>query len=340
MDNYIQSFDKYVIKSCCEDMIYKLMEYFKSALSVNHVLATSYDFIYWQYYNEKRNNFNFLYCEDKHTNEILGIIGYIPNSLYDNSINKINDYIWISNWYVNPKCRGAIGIQLLNAIIKYESTENIGAIGISEFTFKICTMLKFKSSSLNHFYMTRNDIQSFKLIKNYNNHNRYDLESRNINLKFINTVNNFNYFSTDDFKTKHYFINKYEKNPFYNYYFCVIEKSLIVFRISEYNKARLLRIIDFYGNPKDLAEIYNSFQYLLSKFDCECIEFYCNGIDHEILFSSGFQLQDKNDNTIIPYHFEPFAYKNINIEYVSNGNIPKYIFKGDGDRERPGIIKI
>lgn len=340
MDNYFEEFEKYVIKSCSKENVNDLMKYFKITLNDKHVLATSYEFFKWQYYNLKKDNFNFLFCEDKEDTSILGVIGYIPNSFYDNNIKQESDYIWISNWSVQPKYRGLIGIQLLNAVLKYENTENIGAIGISDFTFKICTMLKFKANSLKHFYMAGNNVKNFELLKNYNLNRNISFKDGKYKFNHIKHIEELKIFMDFDFKTKGYFINKYEKNPFYKYYFCSIKNSLLVFRISEYNQAKLLRIVDFYGNAENLSDLYYSFQDLLNEFKCECIELYCSGIESELLFSSGFELQDNKKDIVIPYHFEPFASKNVLIEYVVNGNIPKYIFKGDGDRERPGIIKI
>jgi hypothetical protein len=41
---------------------------------------------------------------------------------------------------------------------------------------------------------------------------------------------------------------------------------------------------------------------------------------------------------IIPNYFEPFVAENIDIYFFSNTNEKVYIFKGDGDQDRPNFI--
>ena len=71
----------------------------------------------------------------------------------------------------------------------------------------------------------------------------------------------------------------------------------------------------------------------------EYIDIYEVGIEDEILENSGFIERVEEDSNIIPNYFEPFIQKNIEIYYMSNCNSKFRMFKGDGDQDRPSIVK-
>jgi hypothetical protein len=104
-------------------------------------------------------------------------------------------------------------------------------------------------------------------------------------------------------------------------------------------RRNILRIVDAFGNFK-LFEISNNFyQYWFERFKSEYLDILNLGIDEKIFFKSGMVKANYN-KTIIPNYFEPFSKKNKKIIFAHNKNIKKklYVFKGDGDQERPNLI--
>jgi hypothetical protein len=100
-----------------------------------------------------------------------------------------------------------------------------------------------------------------------------------------------------------------------------------------------MRIIDFSGDSSILAYIGKSIRRLLIKEDLEYIDFWQYGIDDSLLKKSGFSLV--NDQIIIPNLFEPFVNKNGKIAAafkLAEKNQPFYIFKADGDQDRPNAL--
>lgn len=327
MNNYFEDIGNYNIISLVEEDLSSLMNYFEKILGKEHILSKSCKFIKWQYYNKERNNYNFLIGKNKHSNKIEGVIGYIPN-IYYGYLKQKKNIIWLSNWSAE-KNSGGLGLRLLNAVSKYEKNFNISALNVSEDAVKIYKLLKYKEGFLNHFYMVNKKKKDFSIIKNYD----FKLECKFKKSQYI----------LDEYKMDiEFFNNKYVNNPYYNYILYSIKdksniKANIVFRISEFNNSNALRIIDFCGDISVFEGMNQQFQTLMEKYNCEYIDFYFDGIDFDILKKCGFENID-DSNVIVPYHFEPFKLCNVSINYITKGEKPEYIFKGDGDRERPGII--
>ena len=65
------------------------------------------------------------------------------------------------------------------------------------------------------------------------------------------------------------------------------------------------------------------------------------GIEKKAFYISGFKLIEDIENLIIPNYFEPLIFENKDIlfAYKKVGNIKFNIFKGDGDQDRPNILR-
>ena len=72
--------------------------------------------------------------------------------------------------------------------------------------------------------------------------------------------------------------------------------------------------------------------------DYEYVDFYCHGIPIETMKKLGFKLKDEYDSNIIPNYFEPFIQENIPIYFFTTSNENSYIFKADGDQDRPRVF--
>ena len=97
--------------------------------------------------------------------------------------------------------------------------------------------------------------------------------------------------------------------------------------------------MDFLGDEKEFNELIS---YLVEKMfqeKHEYIDIYEIGLEDITLENSGFLERFENDVNIIPNYFEPFVQKNIEIYYMSNCKDKFRMFKGDGDQDRPSIVK-
>jgi hypothetical protein len=104
--------------------------------------------------------------------------------------------------------------------------------------------------------------------------------------------------------------------------------------------AKVLRIVDFYGNFPNNKDISQNIIVYLIKKKIEYLDFLVGGLDNKILKKIGFNKKEKKMN--IPNHFEPLNKKShfLNYGIFLNKNIKKtLVFKGDGDQDRPSILK-
>ena len=106
------------------------------------------------------------------------------------------------------------------------------------------------------------------------------------------------------------------------------------------NGTKILRIVDFIGKQSDINHIGQELQDLIARNDYEYIDFYCEGIENEILENAGLKLKDDSDLNTIPNYFEPFVQENIDIYYFTNCNEIFPIFKADGDQDRPSFVAL
>ncbi len=99
--------------------------------------------------------------------------------------------------------------------------------------------------------------------------------------------------------------------------------------------SKVLRVIDYMGDVGELKYLGGAFEELIHVSEYEYIDFYCYGVDEEILNKAGFVKKQFNDVNIIPNYFEPFVQQNIDINFATSEADNFYMFKGDGDQDRP-----
>ena len=144
------------------------------------------------------------------------------------------------------------------------------------------------------------------------------------------------------YKSPEYFNKRYFNHPYYKYHVLVKSKnanSILVYRIVKANGGSCIRIMDFLGDEKEFNKLTNYLIDKMLKEKHEYIDIYEVGIEDKVLESSGFVERIEEDSNIIPNYFEPFIQKNIEIYYMSNCNSKFRMFKGDGDQDRPSIVK-
>ncbi len=142
------------------------------------------------------------------------------------------------------------------------------------------------------------------------------------------------------YKDLEYYKHRYFEHPIYRYDIYNIKdtSSFVVMRLIEVHNNRMLKLVDFIGEDEDLRGIGAELDRIMQELQCEYIEFYCYGIQSDVLFDAGFSLMDETDTNIIPHYFEPFEKSNVKI-FTSDIPFDNYhMFIGDGDQDRPSIL--
>ena len=317
----------------------------------NHILSRDDEFFRFEYLYEKQVNFFLL----KENDEIKGLIGFIPTSIKKGGqcYPENNSDICATLWKVTKDiATPAAGIQLLQALRDRENSGHLFCVGINEKTLGIYKFLGIYTDQLKHYAMINYDMDEFEIAKVSTFYNPIPTErndSSNIRInKLVSEegISKYNFegqTKTIPIKNKAYLIKRYLNHPKYDYDIYGIYESdklvsLFVTRIQAYNSARVIRIVDFFGEEKYIKPLGEFVAKLIRDERCEYADFYNFGLNMDILLESGFQLIDSDtEDLVVPTYFAPFLQKNITIYFFADfKEIDKLrIFKGDGDQDRP-----
>lgn len=310
-----------------------LFEFLENNWNINHIYIK--DQKYFDY--EFSDNSNFILA--KNNEKIVAILGYFD---YDNKGD-----IWTVIWKNSGKMDD--GLKCLQFLLN-AGYKSVSSCGINRKTIPIYEFLGINTGKLKHFYILNQEIEEYKIAKiSKKNIKKVEYEKvkdvvevNNIGelLKLINyqeKLKKYNFY-----KSPEYFNKRYFKHPYYKYHILVKSKnanSILVYRIVKANGGSCIRIMDFLGDEKEFNELTNYLIDKMLKEKHEYVDIYEVGIEDEILENSGFIERKEEDSNIIPNYFEPFIQKNVEIYYMSTCKDKFRIFKGDGDQDRPSVVK-
>ena len=335
----------------------KIIKFINQNWKKNHILTKNKKLLDWQYRNI--NGYNFVLASDQNFEFINGILGFIEPKRY--SKKYTSGLYWLALWAVKKSSRPGLGVGLIKYLIKRFNVKIISTVGLSSDAIQIYKALKYNVGKMDHFFILNDCLdkfsilkinKKFKKIKNIPNKKTIDLieiQKNEIkdNRKKLNACRT-NIFPVKDFE---YINKKYLKHPFYSYRLFVtyeIDKpakptSIIIMRVINVKKSSILRIIDFLGDKKVLLKLEKEFKKVLYREGHEYIDLLVHGMDKNKMQTSGYRIVN-NNNFIVPNLFEPFKKININVHFAYkffDKNIKNrkfFIFKGDGDKERPNLI--
>ena len=310
----------------------KLFSFLKENWNNNHIYIQDQKYFGYEF----SDNSNFVLA--KNDNKIVATLGYFD---YDNKGD-----IWTVIWKNSGKMDD--GLKCLQFLLN-ASYKSVSSCGINKKTIPIYEFLGINTGRLKHFYILNQELEEYNIAK-ISEKNIKKIETKDVEdlievesidelLKLINyqELKKYNFY-----KSPEYFNKRYFKHPYYKYHILLKSKnanSILVYRIIKVNGGSCIRIMDFLGDEKEFNKLTNYLIDKMLKEKHEYIDIYEVGIEDEILEDSGFIERIEEDSNIIPNYFEPFVQKNIEIYYMSNCNSKFRIFKGDGDQDRPSLVK-
>ena len=307
-------------------------EFLEENWNTNHIYLKDQNYFDYEF----SDNSNFILA--KKNDRIVATLGYFD---YDNKGD-----IWTVIWKNSGKMDD--GLKCLQFLLN-AGYKSVSSCGINKKTIPIYEFLGINTGRLKHFYILNQEIEEYKIakiseksVKKKDFKNVEDLiEVENINelLELIDyqELKKYNFY-----KSPEYFNKRYFKHPYYKYHILLKSnnaKSILVYRIVRANSRSCIRIMDFLGDEKDFKELTNCLIDKMFREKHEYIDIYEIGIEDSILENTGFLERVENDTNIIPNYFEPFVQENIEIYYMSNCKDKFRMFKGDGDQDRPSIVK-
>ena len=327
--------------------IKQLQSFLQNYWRKNHIFAKNKNFLIWQH---KKGSF-LTYVIAKLKNRIIGVQGYIPQSHYDPKLPE--GEIFLGIFRVIKNILPATGFKIFKFIQKNLAKKFIGSSGKwNEQIANYNKYLGFTVGFMDHYLVTSPYLKKYQIL-NFNRKLVTPIRSNScefceIDEKFLKKKKLSNLFRHQYPKKSNIFIiNRYLRHPIYKYNVFLLKKyskpqAIIIIRKVKIGRASALRIIDFIGKQNEISNIGKLIIYLFKKHKSEFIDIYSYGINIKYMERTGFVNRRKINNLIVPDYYEPFVRKNINLMY---GYICKYnqenkirILKGDGDRDRPGII--
>ncbi len=318
-----------------------IMSFIDREWKKNHILSRNKDFFIYEHKNRLTSGINFVLSFDEE-GIINGLLGFIPSSYGKNC--DINTVIWkVSERRGTP----TLGLKLLNYLLESGDYRTVMSVGINKKTIPIYKYLGLNIGTLSHYVMLNKQIEIYciakvnKQIPHFNFEKNTDYE-----LTLLDKSMNFEFDKFSNFicyKDEIYFKKRYYNHPIYEYKVFGIYnkgslKSILVAREQVKEDSKVLRIVDFIGDAKDLIGVSTQLNQILIIHGYEYIDFMNYGIDKEYLLKAGFiEVTLSSNELIIPNYFNPFLQENIEINFFTNTPYLERlrIFRGDGDQDRP-----
>ena len=317
----------------------EIMRFIHMNWKENHVLARNKDFFLYEHQDKNAINY-VLSLED---NKINAVLGFIKHS---DSKSDIATVIWKA---LQSNANSMLGIKRFSFLREHVNYNVLFSSGINAKTIGIYNYLEIYTNHLKQYVIINKDIQNFDILKvediesikpiKFIEDSQYDLIALQEG-KFKFDFNNQKYIPHKDEK---YFVKRYFNHPIYNYIIYGVYKrgsltSLIVTREVIVNNSKILRIVDYLGDEKDIPHITKKIYGIVVNGVYEYIDFICYGFDNKNLEKSGFtQINLDTTEIIAPNYFSPFVQKNIKINFMADtkeiGRLR--ICKADGDQDRP-----
>lgn len=327
-----------------------IMDFIEKHWNKEHIFLKSKDLFDWQHLDKKNNRYNFVLAINKQNEDIVGLLGFIMSSIYDNEIKS--PIRWGAIW----KVREDTAMKGLGVCLKYYLEKNVpvsyvAGLGLSEDSKLINGKLGEEVGKLKAYYMLNEEKTIFRLAGQVTdldysvNSPRSNKKIREIQFDDLCGSRKKYHNLIPEFKSPMYYLNRYGKHPVYKYRIYEIidgenEKACFIMRQCEAEGAKAFTIVDYIGDGTELIGTYREFQRILKKSDCEYISFYQLGLIEEGLNKSGFRRRN-DSNIVIPLYFEPIVKKNVDLDYhfiTDQNNVSPLIFKGDSDQDRPNYL--
>jgi len=327
----------------------QLVDFLKVFWSESHIFVNHPKLFDWQYKGSDKYN-AIVAVKDK---RVTGFMGFIPQSHFDPKLPTFQ--IFLALWVADEESGVSIGLRLFHKIINDYQPQFIGTLGINPKVIDFHKWQKFTVSPMNHHvifspYVTQFDIAKMSdeiFVQEKSPQLNHDfLEITNEELLGLNSTPLYGF--QTPMKSDQFIIERYLEHPTYCYKVFALKNSsellsLSIIRLIQNGDSVVLRFVDYVGSNESLTKLYPHLLNLLKQYGAEYIDLYSYGIPLNLLESAGFQDRSILEGVIVPNYFEPFVQENVEIDCAfklfNNDLPPVRLFKGDGDQDRPSILK-
>ena len=321
-----------------------IMDFLRDNWKPDHILAIDRPFFDWMHVDGHK--VNYVIGIDEDARKIYGLEGFI---MYNSEEHPDGSgALWKTIKSDNP----LLGVEIHDYIVKNLGLRYSVGIGLNKTSQKIRKLMNGEDSvarMARYYRLGKKDVFRIASVKN-----KAWPECRNIESSFteLKTIDEFKTaISVDElkayvpYKDYAYISHRYYDHPIYSYRFlqlCIDEErvtSVFVVRKVSVGEECAIKIVDYFGDEKYIAESGKAVDSLLEEYGAEYIDLYTHGVDKAIVLEAGFMEGTEDDENVIPNYFEPFEQRNIDVYVgeIEHKGVKVRMFRGDGDMDRPSI---
>ena len=303
-------------------------------------LAVNREFFDWSFVRNDKVNMIIGVDDDTHT--IFGIYGFFPYTDDD-----------------KPDCAGAIwktirsedsmlGVHMVDFLHSLPIRYFAGA-GLRKRAIRMAELNGVKVLSMDHYYRINRNIRKEDFeIAIISDDRTLPFKKSGYRIEKLESIDDFarripeQILKDSIFRKDYSYIERrYYKHPVYKYelYGIHIDEtgcdSVLVLRTESWKSACSCKIIDYFGDHKNLAYLGEIADSLMEERGFEFIDVYSYGVDTALYEQSGFSRCEPESVNIIPNYFQPLVQSNIEIYLRQPGFDGLVLFRGDGDQDRP-----
>ncbi len=338
-----------------------ILDFLHSHWKHDHIFVTNPELMRWQHRSPLNPEAGLTFVVAEHTlcadsNPIIGLLGYIPFNRFDPEANWTE--LALAIWKVRDDAETpGLGIQVLKYLDRELAPSLICAIGISEVVKPIYKALGYHLGAMQQLALfpaiksTETKIASGvpdsgrSIIPIGDSVELQPLEKTNLlNEDFTFQIDKLGQLSLPR-KSCRYLRQRYSDHPWYEYRFHLIKimsesRALVVSRQVSAAGSKILRIVDFLGDPEALCQSAGALQRMVESEGYEYLDVVAYGINQVRLREFGFVDAFNEPGLILPNYFSPFEKRNIRIDFAfkkSKDYVDKevHLFRADSDQDRP-----
>lgn len=324
------------IRQAVYEDIPRIMKFIDEHWKKGHIMGN--DRTMFEFQHVRNGEVFYIIAEDEADKIIYGAMGYIP--MMEQEWPCMSTVMIRS--LKNPENR-MLGEEMARYFEKNMQCFNLFSVGVEQRYAKTIQELGSNVRKLKQYYRLGRE-RKFKIAQ-IAHYERPPVEPGGILMVPLKTARDFlkevdqeEIYKDYPRRSPAYIEHRYYHHPYFSYKIWGLQsgdgmKSALAAREEIVDDAKVLRIVDFFGRDADLAYIGSELDRILTEEDYEYVDFYCYGIDDEIMQKAGFLLREESDRNIIPNYFDPFEQRNVELYFYTWFIDKIHVYRGFGDQE-------
>jgi hypothetical protein len=302
----------------------------------DHLFVENPQWLDWQHLGSDGSAYHAV-CAFDDMGSIAGFLGVMPLT---EDADMLTTGIWIAR---RAGADRTIGLSLFRALEQMYPARYIGSIGVNAVASAVLRMLGHKTGLSGSYYLPGPGAS--KPVLSSGLQKAPAALSDGVSMTELSSLSECPPLTSAHFPQKPlaWYRWRYETGAPFRYRFFLFQRNgkpqlLAVARQMSANGGSCLRLLDFLGDIVAAGRFAPSLLPVLETEGHEYVELLAGGADLSAFERCGFM--EKPENAVIPTYFDPFVATDIRLGWTikvrdEDTALPAYIFRGDGDQDRP-----